>query len=519
MTGYEFDVVVVGGGSAGCAAAGRLCATTDLRVCLVEAGPDYGPVGEGYWPNDLLDVRILPSSHDWGYVEERANGSTVPAPRAKVIGGCSAHNHCAAVWGMPDDYDRWAALGNTGWAHADLQALIDQVEQCGQATSVHRGKHGALPTRLISDGELSSWQQAFLQTAEAFGYPHLADLSLPDPPHGVAPLHVNVLDHTRWNAAFAFLDPVREFPTFKTHDQTLADRLLIDQENATELICRSGEGEIELAAMVFILTAGTYGSPAILLRSGIGPGDHLDDLTIPTAIEVPGVGGNLHDHPGVAVRFGPSTAARVGMEEERHRGALFHSQVILRAGSSRSAGGFDLHLLPYLFETEAGSLELMMLAYDMVPRSRGWVRLRSEDPEQPPLIERQLLTDPEDGDMAALVDGFNLIRQLAAAEPLASSIAVEVDPGPRVQQLADLQAFIRSTVEGYEHPVGTCKMGPSTDPLAVVDPTGRVHGTSNIYVADASIMPQIPRANTNLTCMLIGMKVADAVAAAVRDLR
>jgi choline dehydrogenase len=519
MAGYEFDVVVVGGGSAGCAAAGRLCATTDLRVCLVEAGPDYGPVGEGYWPNDLLDIRVLPSSHDWGYVEERADGSTSPEPRAKVIGGCSAHNHCAAVWGMPEDYDRWAASGNTGWAHADLLGLIDQVEQCGQATSVHRGKHGALPTRLFSASELCAWQQAFLQTAEACGYPQLADLSFPDPSQGVAPLHVNVLDHTRWNAAFAFLDPVREFPTLTIRDQTLADRLLIDQESATELICRSGEGEIELAATMFILTAGAYGSPAILLRSGIGPSDHLADLTIPVVMEVPGVGGNLQEHPGVAVRFGPSAAARAAMEEERHRGALFHSQVILRAGSSRAAGGFDLHLLPYLFESQSGSLELMMLAYDMVPRSRGRVRLRSEDPEQAPLIERQFLTDPDDGDMAALVDGFNLIRQLAATEPLASSIAAEVDPGPRVRQLADLHAFIRSTVEGYEHPGGTCKMGSSTDPLAVVDATGRVHGTSNIYVADASIMPEIPRANTNLTCMLIGMKVADAAAAAVRDLR
>lgn len=516
MAEYQFDVVVVGGGSAGCAVAGRLATTTDLRVCLVEAGPDYGPVGEGYWPNDLTDVRILPSSHDWGYVEERNDGSVIPEPRAKVMGGCSTHNHCAAVWGMPEDYDRWAAAGNTGWAHAALLALIDKVEHCEPSTSVYRGKQGPLPTRPIGDSGLCAWQRAFLQTAEAAGYARLDDLSVPTPPLGVAPLHLNTADHTRWNAAFAFLDPVREVLT--VHHQTLADRFLLDQETATELVCRSGEGEIALGATVFVLTAGTYGSPAILMRSGIGPSDHLTELTIPIAVEAPGVGGNLHDHPGVAVRFGPTATARAAMEDERHRGVLYHSQVILRASSRQAAGQFDLHLLPYLFETEAGSLELMMLAYDMAPRSRGQVRLRSEDPEQSPLIERRFLSDQDGADLSVLVDGFSLIRELAVLEPLASHIRVEVDPGSRAGDVATVQSFIRSTVEGYRHPVGTCKMGPSSDHLAVVDQTGRVHGTTNIYVADASLMPEIPRANTNLTCMLIGMRVADAVAAAVRDL-
>ncbi len=159
-----------------------------------------------------------------------------------------------------------------------------------------------------------------------------------------------------------------------------------------------------------------------------------------------------------------------------------------------------------------------MYAFNMAPRSRGQVRLRGEDPELPPVIQRRLLTDTEDHDLGVLVDGLILARQLAEFEPLASAIALEVDPGPRVQGPADLQAFVRSTVDGYKHAVGTCRMGPATDRMAVVDPTGRVHGTSNVYIADASIIPQIPRANTNLTCMLIGIKVADAVAHALRDL-
>lgn len=518
MLSHEFDVVVIGGGSAGCVVAGRLCATTDLRVCLVEAGPDYGPVSEGYWPGALLDARVRPATHDWEYAWERDDGSSVPEPRAKVIGGCSAHNQCAAVWGMPEDYDRWAAAGARGWAHTELLPFIDQVEQCAQPGSTFRGRHGSLPTRIYEDHELSTWQRIFLQAAEAAGVPRLPDLSLPDPAQGVAPFHANVLDHTRWNAALAFLDPVRELPTLTVYDLTLADRLLIDQESTTGLICRSETGEVEVAAKVFVAAAGTYGSPAILMRSGIGPGQHLTDIGIPMVIDAPGLGENLHDHPGITLRFAPSQSARQALNEDYRRGSLYQSQVILRARSTQSASGFDLHLLPYLDQTEAGEWEFMMLAFNMTPRSRGRVRVRGEDPTLPPVIEPCFLSDPEGHDLAVLADGLTMMRHLAETALLAPTIAAEVDPGPRVQNLADLQAFIRRTVNGYSHPVGTCKMGPASDPLAVVDPTGRVHGTSNLYVADASIMPEIPRANTNLTCMLIGVKVADAVTQTLREL-
>lgn len=508
----DFDVVVVGGGSAGCVVAGRLCQTTNLKVCLVEAGPDYGPASSGRWPTELLDPRQQPATHDWGYTEERSDGSIIAESSAKVIGGCSTHNQCAAIWGVPDDYDRWAAAGNPGWSYAELAPLIDQIEQASpdQATS-YRGRHGAVPTKPYGDGDLSTWQRSFLQSAVSAGFPRVIDLSAPEPAQGVAPFHVNVRGATRWNAAFAFLDPVRGRPNLTILEATVVDRLLIDQEEATELICRSGTGIIELRAKMFVLAAGTYGSPAILMRSGIGPAAHLDELGIPVQIDAPGVGQNLHDHPGVHVRFSPTPDVRRAVQEELAHARLFQSQVILKAASSQCAAGFDLHLLPYQEVTEAGEWEFVTLAFNMVPRSRGEVLLRGEDAELPPRIAFQFLTDPDDRDIAILLDGLHLARRLAETGPLASAVEWEVDPGQRIRSEADLRTYIRGTVTSYAHPVGTCKMGPLSDPMAVVDASGRVQGTSNVFVADASIMPQIPRANTNLTCLLIGMRMADVL--------
>lgn len=512
----EFDVLIVGAGSAGCAAAWRLASTTDLRIGLVEAGPDYGAWREGQWPDDLVDPKLVPVTHDWDFVTERGDGTSAPEPRAKVLGGCSAHNHCAAVWGLPADYERWSEAGNPGWRHADLAPFVDWVEACQpEHATPARGRRGALPTYRPQHADLAFWQRVFLQTAMAAGFQETADLSLPEPAEGVAPFHTNLVQGMRCNAAFAFIDPARDKPNLAVLSLTLADRLSFELEDAVALIYQAAGGEAELRARAFLLTAGVYGSPAILLRSGIGPAAHLDELGITTQTDAAGVGQNLHDHPGVRVRFSPAAAAKRAVREDLDQGRLFQSQVILRARSSRCPEEFDLHVLPFQATNPAGAWEFDILAFNMNPASRGEMRLQGTDPALPPLITPRWLSDPDGYDIAVLADGVHVIRQLATVEPLASVLAFEMDPGTRVSAGDDLQRYIRETVDGYAHPVGTCKMGPSSDAMAVVDAAGRVHGTSNVYVADASIIPGIPRANTNLTCMLIGMKVADAVADAL----
>ncbi len=506
-----FDVVVIGAGSAGCVVTNRLCQDGQLGVCLIEAGPDYGAANSGHWPPELLDPRQRPMTHDWGYLEVRADGSTLPEPRGKVVGGCSAHNPCAAVWGLPEDYDSWGASGNPGWTYADLKPLFAGIEDDELAVSAYHGRGGAVPTRPYRDDELASWQQAFLGAAMAAGFPRIVDLSAPDPAEGVAPFHANVKDSLRWNAAFAFLDPVRTRSNLTILSDTMADRLVIRQDRAVALVCRSGDESVEVEAERFVLSAGTYGSPAILMRSGIGPAGHLAEIGIPVQIALSGVGQNLHDHPGIRVRFTPSSPGQRALEEDLAIGRFHQSQVILRAKSTPAVAGFDLHLLPYHSLTDS-SWSFAILAYNMVPRPRGQVLLRDTDLESPPWIDFQFLTDPSDRDIGPLIEGLQLIRRLATTDPLAKTISWEIDPGPRVSRPVDVRGYIRSVVAGYAHPVGTCKMGPASDPSAVVDASGRVHGTANVFVADASIMPQIPRANTNFTSMLIGFRIGDVLA-------
>jgi choline dehydrogenase len=481
----EFDIVVIGAGSSGCALAGGLVESSGLSVGLVEAGPDYGPVGGGRWPTELLDPRRFPKTHDWGLVQARA----------RVVGGCSAHNQCAVVRTLPGDFDRWAAAGNRGWGDDDLAPVLRDVER-------------RLPIRQYRDDEIAFWQRSFMDAAVTAGFPRVRDLSNPEPAEGVAPFHANLRGSTRWNAAFTFLDAVRERPTLSVVADTIADRLVVSVGRVGSLLGYSPNGMIELRAQRFVLCTGVYGSPAILMRSGIGPPDALQRLGIPVHVPLPGVGENLHDHPGIAIEYEPSAKARQTFEKELADEKVYQSQVILKARADRRSEESLLHVLPYQAPEEAGAWRFVLMAFAMRPRSRGSVRLSGRDPRDAPQINFNLVSDPDGQDLANLTAGLRLIRQLAKLPPLDGAIQREIVPGDSLATDRERAKFIRDRATGYSHPVGTCRMGLSPDAGAVVGPNGAVHGVENVFVADASIIPEIPRANTNLTCMLIGRKLA-----------
>ncbi len=494
----DADTVVVGGGTAGAAVAGRLARRSDRSVLLVEAGPDYGPFDPQTWPADLLDARQLPASHGWGYTSAAVNAlPNHPLERARVIGGCSSHNGCAAIWGSRADYDGWAALGNPGWATDDLLPFFRQANEM-------------LRVRRPAAEEVTPWHQACLEAAATMGLPIVEDLNDLDQDVGMSTSPANIHDGLRWNTAFAYLDPVRTRSQLTVMGDTLVNKLRLSQGRvvAVEVMGPDGPAIIECAQVV--LCAGAYGSPTLLLRSGVGPAEELRTSGVEPIQNLPGVGRNLHDHPAMYLKFSgaPELIQALRTFEEKG-GVLMAEQTIAKLRSPFCQSAFDLHLFPVggplPDANSAGEAwEFVLPVANMTPQARGGLRLRSNDPSTAPLIDTGYLTDPEDADLTRLMSGVEIVRQFARQSPLAEWIGDEIPPTADCHD----RESIRRNCAHYFHPVGTCKMGPASDPEAVVDAQGKVQGWDNLYVADASIMPVIPRANTNLPALVVGERIA-----------
>jgi choline dehydrogenase len=458
------DVVVVGGGTAGCVLAARLSEQPDRTVCLVEAGPDYGAFAGGRWPADMLDARTLPMSHLWETeLEDRS------ASRARIIGGCSAHNACAVVWGSRADYDEWGA----GWTFAELEPCLRRAET-------------ALGTRRDREGDLSPFHRALLDAGPRVGLPRLDDLNDLDATVGIAPLPVNARAAVRWNTAFAYLDGARERPNLTILPDTLVDRLTLDRGRVDGVLTERGR----IGAGLVILAAGAYGSPAVLLRSGVGPPSDLERLGIEIVEDLP-VGRGLADHPGVGLEWSVAPA-HVPQSD-----SVFSVSLLARGQSDLCPEDtWDIHLLPWLDHGERG-WQTTAVVYLLKPDSRGSVELRSVDPRVPPAIHHGFLAEARD--LERIVSGIGLMRALAAA----AGAGGELRPGAD----ADLRTYVEREVRGIFHPTGTCALG------TVVDPSGAVLGLDGVVVADASIMPTIPRANTNLATVAIAERIADLLGA------
>ena len=482
MTGPPFDVLVLGGGTAGCALAARLSEDPDRSVCLVEAGPDYGRYGSNGWPEEMLDCRLPPSSHDWTDGQR-----TLPA--ARIIGGCSSHNMCILARGAPSDYAAW---GDGGWFYDALVPYFDRAER-------------QLEPMRFARGDMNPWNAAIVEACGEIGLPVHDDVNAPDAFEGFGLLPSNVRGRTRWNAAFAYLDRARERPSLTLMAETLVDRIELRDGRATgAVVVREGES-VELRADLVILCAGSYGTAAVLLRSGIGPADELRRHGIEQASELP-VGERLLDHFGIPVRWRPTERLQAGLFEHARRTPLIACQGIVKARSSDCPKGiWDLHVLTGLFPANgkpahpdgfvlAGSAMLVQ------PEWRGTVRLRSPDPAVLPEVTEYAFDS--DRDLAHALEAVELGRRLAGSAAAEGLVDHELEPG----EAADGQAIRRRGRDGitaYFHPVGTCAMGQ------VTDHSGRVLGYENLVVADASLMPTIPRGGTNLTVLAVAERIAD----------
>jgi choline dehydrogenase len=499
------NLVVVGGGSAGCVLASRLSEDPALTVRLIEAGPDY-LTREGT-PADLLNALEVcyNPGYDWGFFSEPDQaGRSIRLWRARLMGGCSAMNGAMGLRGSPADYDAWATAGNPGWSFAEVLPFFKQLENDADFGDEVHGVAGPLVIRRAGRDELTALQRAFLDAAARCGHPTVADHNQPGAV-GVGPTPRNLQDGIRMSTALTYLAEARARPNLEIKPGSLVDRVLIESGRAVGVLLASGEA---VMADQVVLAAGAYSSPAVLLRSGIGLAEDLRQLGITPVADLPGVGQGLIDHPLLGVDF-----PYAGTVAPAHK---YQVMLTIRSAHAETPGP-DLHVFaagPFEWAGSPTGAVFALVVSVVKPRSRGWLKLRSTDPTEPPRIDPAHLRHPDD--LARMVEAVVEARRLSRQPPLAELVAgPELSPGAGIADgdESGLGSAIRSRVDTYHHPVGTCRMGPDPSRGAVVNPRGDVYGVAGLTVADASVMPDIPGANTNLPVIMVAERLAAWIAA------
>lgn len=503
----HFDVVVVGGGSAGCVVAARLSEAASRSVLLLEAGPDPQPIPD-IVADPLRAYELLLSGRyvDMLPIPRHADGSTRFLLAGRIMGGGSSVNITAGIRPIAADAANWVAAGNPGWSWENILPVLRRLEHdADYPDDPLHGRDGPLFLRRPASFEtLSPLPRALLESAERLGIPRCPDTNVPNPT-GVAIFPRTVKNGVRQSTAVAYLNPARAHKNLEIRSEAPVARLEVSGERVTRVHYRSGGGEHSVTGEKIILCAGAFRTPQILMLSGIGPKAELERHGIPVRHPLEGVGANYHDHGTVYMSFeslkeGAAIAYRPSVEGA---GTL---TVGLLAKSDPTREFIDLHILLRPPVEIVGTQPLLTFSVNLLEqRQRGRVYLRSADPVDLPGIDPRTLVD--DDDLKATLGGMGIVQRLVGTPPLSELHGPIVVPAPE----ADWGRYARTAVDTYFHGVGTCKMGPASDPMAVVSQRLRVHGLANLWVADASILPSVTHGNTNLTCVMIGERLADFV--------
>ena len=529
-----FDYIIVGAGSSGCVLANRLSADPANRVLLLEAGASEQKQSVIEMPLAWFQAMMTPGI-GWGYASEpepHADGRRIPAPRGRVVGGCSSINGMMYSRGAPQDYDQWAQMGNRGWSHVDVLPYFRRSERNWRGESAHHGGSGELSVAKHNPDAVIYPQ--LIETAEKLGYRHLDDFHA-DEVEGFSTPDFTVHQGRRGSTAARFLRPALSRANLTLVTEALTTRVVIEHGRAVGIEYeQGGERIIARAEREVILSAGAFNSPQLLLLSGIGPAEELRDQGIAVVQDLPGVGRNLQDHASIAMMY-EAAVETFDRELRFDRMAIAWMKWKLLgtgtiAGLPVGAQGFiktregldrpDIQLLvsPVAMDAKVwfpGWRERRGDFFSVAnvllhPESHGTVKLRSADPRDKPAITFNLLAS--ENDRASFRRFVRFTRRFFATEPAASLIRAELLPGADVQDDSEIDAFVRQRIGTAMHPTSSCAMGQG--PQAVVDDSLAVRGIDGLRVVDCSIMPNIVGGNTQAPAIMIAEKAADIILAA-----